>query len=344
MIDMSPPPEEAPIIPERKATIKTQGKLKTRPSGTPADLEAMRAQRRHVSHEVPPIPDQYRTETSAQADEQVSSDEDEDEEESHSSGSLSETDMTGQEPQQDEMDAAHDTEKSLQNDTNLDKDVQLADNGTSDMLSEQDEHRQQTREMKLDLDFPLASSDNDMGLGMDAEFDRVIEAQKVGIDTLYRSQTHMLTTIQKGYLMRQNTKVIVASNRNFSDESQRPLSPNGQANPSTTSKSKRTSRKSSAGEKYLTTEPWNGKTRRKSSRRSSGRKSNIGGPAPPLPGHESSLGKVDEYLTTDETNDGEERGRLFVKVVGVKELDLPLPRSKCLYLKLCRIELTLSRR
>jgi hypothetical protein len=54
--------------------------------------------------------------------------------------------------------------------------------------------------------------------------------------------------------MRQNTKVIVASNRNFSDESQRPLSPNGQANPSTSVKSKRTPRKSSGGEKYLTTE------------------------------------------------------------------------------------------
>lgn len=125
--------------------------------------------------------------------------------------------------------------------------------------------------------------------------------------------------------MRQNTKVVVASNRNFSDESQ----PSGQFNPSTSTKSKRTPRKSSGGEKYLTTEPWNGKTRRKSSRRSSGRRSNIGGPAPPLPGHESSLGKVDEYLTTDESNEGEERGRLFVKVVGVKELDLPLPRSKC---------------
>jgi hypothetical protein len=140
----------------------------------------------------------------------------------------------------------------------------------------------------------------------------------------------VLTTFQKGYLMRQNTKVIIASNRNFSDESQRPLSPNSQANPPAAGKGMRSPRKSSAGEKFLTTEPWNGKTRRKSSRRSSGRKSNVGGPAPPLPGHESSLGKVDEYMTTDESGDGEERGRLFVKVVGVKELDLPLPRSKYL--------------
>ncbi|KAI4722088.1 DUF1709-domain-containing protein [Aureobasidium sp. EXF-10727] len=312
MIDMSPPPEETPIIPERKATIKTQGKLKARPSGTPADLEAMRAQRRHVSQEVPPIPDQYRSETSAQADEQISSDEEEGEE-SHSSGSLTEPEMAEQEPHQIKTDGEHDAEKSLQSDTSLEKDDQYEDEATSDILPEQ---RRQSRKMKLDLDFKLDSFDDDMGLGMDAEFDRVIESQK------------------KGYLMRQNTKVIVASNRNFSDESQRPLSPNGQASPSATGKSKRTPRKSSAGEKYLTTEPWNGKTRRKSSRRSSGRKSNVGGPAPPLPGHESSLGKVDEYLTTDETNDGEERGRLFVKVVGVKELDLPLPRNDRLFFQL----------
>ena len=88
-------------------------------------------------------------------------------------------------------------------------------------------------------------------------------------------------------------------------------------------------RKTSAGEKWLTAEPWNGKTRRKSTRKSSGRRSNVGvAPAPPLPGQESALGRVDEYMTTDETDEGAERGRLFVKVVGVKDLDLPLPRSK----------------
>jgi hypothetical protein len=179
MIDMSPPPEEAPIIPERKATIKTQGKLKTRPSGTPADLEAMRAQRRHVSYEVPAIPDQYRSETSAQADEQVSSEEDEDEDGSHSSGSFSEQEMTGQDPQEDFVDGEHDNEPSLQIDTSLDRDVQHGDNETTDMLPERDDNLEQGRNMKLDLDFPLNSFDDDMGLGMDAEFDRVIEAQKV---------------------------------------------------------------------------------------------------------------------------------------------------------------------
>lgn len=179
MIDMSPPPEDAPIIPERKATIKTQGKLKARPSGTPADLEAMRAQRRHVSYEVPAIPDQYRSETSAQADEQAPSDEDEDEDDSHSSESLSEQETTGQESQQDPVDGEHDNEPSLQIDTSLDRDVEHGDDETTGMLSEQDGNRRQSRNMKLDLDFPVDSFDDDMGLGMDAEFDRVIEAQKV---------------------------------------------------------------------------------------------------------------------------------------------------------------------
>ncbi|OBW69366.1 MAG: Uncharacterized protein AUREO_005720 [Aureobasidium pullulans] len=310
MIDMSPPPEDAPIIPERKATIRTQGKLKARPSGTPADLEAMRAQRRHVSHEVPAIPDQYRDEYSAHADDQGSSeDEEENDQESRGSDSHSEQEVSSQ-GLLNVADGEQMAESSLQETASLDRHSDAETHASPEALSEQ------SHEMKLDLDFPLSSFDNDMGLGMDAEFDRVIESQK------------------KGYLMRQNTKVIIASNRNFSDESQRPLSPNSQANPPAAGKGMRSPRKSSAGEKFLTTEPWNGKTRRKSSRRSSGRKSNVGGPAPPLPGHESSLGKVDEYMTTDESGDGEERGRLFVKVVGVKELDLPLPRNDRLFFQL----------
>lgn len=55
---------ESPAIPERYATIKASGtKLKTRLSGTPSDLAAMREARRQVSHEVPevpPIPEKHR--------------------------------------------------------------------------------------------------------------------------------------------------------------------------------------------------------------------------------------------------------------------------------------------
>lgn len=44
-------PERSIEIPERRATIRTGGKLKTRPSATPADLHAMAEQRRIVSAE-----------------------------------------------------------------------------------------------------------------------------------------------------------------------------------------------------------------------------------------------------------------------------------------------------
>lgn len=51
---VSPIEQEPSIeIPERRATIRTGGKLKTRPSATPADLHAMAEQRRIVSIEKP---------------------------------------------------------------------------------------------------------------------------------------------------------------------------------------------------------------------------------------------------------------------------------------------------
>lgn len=142
--------------------------------------------------------------------------------------------------------------------------------------------------------------------------------------------------------MRQNTKVVVASNRDFSNENpppmSPPMSPSLDAHPETMAsrgtRSAGSSPRKPSAEKFLTTEPWIGKTRRKSTRRSSGRTSNITGPAPPMPGQESALGTVNEYMATDDADEGAERGRLFVKVVGVKDLDLPLPRNDRLYFQL----------
>jgi hypothetical protein len=178
MIDMSPPPEEEPTIPERKATIRTQGKLRARPSGTPADLEAMKAQRRHVSHEVPAIPDQYRSEVARQADSQVSSEEEHAEE---SSDSESEHEGSSGESMQDHLDGEQGTETSLQQDTSLEK-VQIAEDEDESSRVVSDVSAKQVEplgQLKLDLDFQPSSLDNDMGLGVDAEFDRIIEAQKV---------------------------------------------------------------------------------------------------------------------------------------------------------------------
>jgi hypothetical protein len=56
-------PEVSIEIPERRTTIKTRGKLKTRPSATAADLLAMAEQRCAVDvteHEMPEMPEQYR--------------------------------------------------------------------------------------------------------------------------------------------------------------------------------------------------------------------------------------------------------------------------------------------
>lgn len=63
------------------------------------------------------------------------------------------------------------------------------------------------------------------------------------------------------------------------------------------------------------------------------KKKPVPGPVPPLPGHASN---VQDVLTGAEESEppfnevfeeGEERGRLFVKVVGIKYLDLPLPKG-----------------
>lgn len=121
--------------------------------------------------------------------------------------------------------------------------------------------------------------------------------------------------------MRQNTKLVVASSDvDKVDESRGTRS----AGNSPLKKDRPQS---------WTVEPWNGQ-RKKSARENVSPRKKIGtGPAPPLPGFESNvgLGIVTEEAPVVEQNgaEGGERGRLFVKVVGVKDLDLPLPKSKC---------------
>ena len=76
-----------------------------------------------------------------------------------------------------------------------------------------------------------------------------------------------------------------------------------------------------------TVEPWNG------DRKKSIKKRPVpSGPVPPMPGQESNATAMnplaeEEYITETTTEEGTERGRLFVKVMGVKDLDLPISRS-----------------
>lgn len=322
------PVEEAPVIPERRATIKTNGQLKARPSATPADLRMMAEQRRIVStgHPVPPIPQAYQVEAG-----QTSEVEEE----------LSQCSSDG-------------------NESKADSAVEPSEETTR--------RRESRKQLKLDLDIPhITADDGDDGLGLEHEFERVIESQKVRHristnrsvrqgsafqqgPTPYsphqtRAGANQFPRKQKGYLMRQNTKLVVATNRNFSGESdgtaksiEGPMSPTAEARPgSRGTRSANSSPRKGSG--ILETEAWNGKSRRKSQRQASAAQYNSG-PAPPLPGQASALGVVNEDFAAgtssleDDVGEGVERGRLFVKVAGVKDLDLPMPKNDRLYFQL----------
>lgn len=280
---------QAPVIPERKATIKTGGKLKARPSGTSADLEAavQAAQREAMANELmPQMPDQYRPGSQSRSED---------------SASIWSQPST-----------------AASNESKTDSAV-----GGNDF--------------KINIGL---GSDSDLGtsFSLAQEMERVIEAQQVCDLWLAKNDEQLvLTTPEKGYLMRQNTKVIVASRRDFSDGS----AGSSASLDSATAKPKaakgapaaNSPRKASTGEKFIQTEPWNGKIRNKPGRQSSGRRSNIG-VAPPLPGQESALGTLDEASCLDDSDSEVERGRLFVKVAAVQDLDMPLPRNDRLFFQL----------
>ncbi|TAQ90884.1 hypothetical protein B7494_g774 [Chlorociboria aeruginascens] len=281
------PVRESPSIPEQVATIKASGsKLKTRPSATPSDLMAMRELRRHVSGEtpnIPPIPQRHRNRPSLNMDRACDEGDDE--------GAL---------------------ERNLSF----------------------------NRSLTLDIG-------NDLGLSLDKDFDRVIEAQKVAFDlsssqseifdqfkhgqasstkdttsALFELYANLTPRKQRGYLMRQNTKLVVASSDvDRGDDSRGTRS----AGNSPVKKDRPQS---------WTVEPWNGKMRKNSVRSgSNSRRKPTTGPVPPIPGQDSNvtgLGILNEEASVSETIvEGEsERGRLFVKVIGVKDLDLPLPKNE----------------
>jgi len=305
-----PPRPESPSIPEPTATIKAPGAaLKTRASLAPADARAMAETRRQVSGErpdVPPIPDRHQLRPCPQESDAIST------------------------------------------------------TSSEDAGSEGDPVKQTKRKSSLvQLEMPVEVLDEGLSFGLDKEFDRVIQAQKVAFSTFFstsedlsssanstdhlRRQDMILfrqnfanisTRPQKGYLMRQNTKMVVASSASNDSSSEAPSMQDTHARG--TRSAGNSPRKPSHTQTW-TTEPWNGKARRKSIRQSAGspQKRPTNGPAPPMPGQlsnvTSGLGSVAETenaLDTNDLEDGDERGRLFVKVVGVKELDLPLPRGE----------------
>lgn len=313
------PVPDSPGVPEPVATIKAPGsKLKTRPSITPADVQAMAEVRRQVSNgsqvpAVPKIPERHLSRPSV----------------------VTESD----EPL---FDSASEV-------------------ASIKSFEERDTSKVSKRKSSLlPLEVSVQGSDG-LGFGIESEFDRVIEAQKVASNSptpdmasrpwspghaehmpgqefrpFRESYANKAFRTQKGYLMRQNTKVIIASSASHeSAESVTETKDNQEPAVRGTRSAGNSPRKPSHTQTW-TAEPWNGKIRRKSIRKSGGIPSKApgSGPAPPLPGQQSNvatgLGSVTEdesMQNTEEIGEDGERGRLFVKVVRVKDLDLPLPKG-----------------
>ncbi|EKG10875.1 hypothetical protein MPH_11877 [Macrophomina phaseolina MS6] len=286
-----PERESSSEVEDPVATIKAPGgSLKTRPSATPSDFSTMAATRRKVSGELPPVPDR-------------------------SPNRLSMTAEDAEEPSH----LSHVSEEQ--------------ESATDDETKSEGDEPKRRQSFKMKLDFPMGDIGEDLSFDLDREFDRVVEAQK------------------KGYLMRQNTKVVVASSRKFSDEvtttastgtsgdtlAPPPTNDRGVVPAPGNRSASGSGKKSRDRSNTWTTEPWNGKMRRRSIRNASNasvtvsesRPKTAPGNAPPLPGQESAVSdNFGDMSMIDEGDENMERGRLFVKVVGVKDLDLPLPKNE----------------
>lgn len=313
------PVPDSPSVPEPVATIKAPGgKLKTRPSVTPADVQAMAEVRRQVSNgsqtpAVPKIPERHLSRPSivAESDEPLVD---------------SASDVAPVKSSED-----RDTSKPVKRKSSL-----------------------------LPLEVSVQASDG-LGFGIESEFDRVIEAQKVAYNfptpdmasrpwspghaehmpgqefrPFREGYANKVFRTQKGYLMRQNTKVIIASSASHESAESVTETKDTQDPAARGTRSAGNSPRKPSHTQTWTAEPWNGKIRRKSIRKSGGIPSKApgSGPAPPLPGQQSNvasgLGSVTEdesMQNTEEIGEDGERGRLFVKVVKVKDLDLPLPKG-----------------
>ncbi|KAJ5903542.1 hypothetical protein N7504_005925 [Penicillium tannophilum] len=306
-------------VPEPVATIRAPGAgLKTRPSLTPADMDSMAATRRKISGQyIPPVPPM----------------------------------PAFNQP------TANDTQEPEKEASKTDSAPQLA-------LPANLTQRQSSL---MQLDIPFSIQEESLGSGLTKEFDRVIESQKVAFNLALsildsspapvspmqplpsqppghlnhmspKSSANTSSTNQRGYLMRQNTKVVIASNRNEEE----PSLPTDSAtqDPRGTRSAGSSPRK--ASQQTWTTEPWNGQPRKPSVKMAGGppKKKPVGGAIPPLPGRQSNVQEApatideNEPLGQEVYEDGEERGRIFVKVVGIKYMDLPLPRGERSYFSL----------
>ncbi|KAK8076560.1 GTP binding protein [Apiospora phragmitis] len=289
--EMPDEPLESPEVPERVATIKSASgsKLKTRPSATPADLAAMREARRHVSREVPPIippiPTRHKSRSSTDQGEEKAG---------NAEGNEEEDDFVERHPSF------------------------------------------KKRSLTLDLD---------LGLSLDQDFERVIEQQKVQLQQNFFEYEFLAASNSPTRQASRTQKTVVATDRNPGRTPGRKLSDEAHLNANITNRTQRgylmrqntkvvtASDKQSEDARDATRSAGNSPTT--ATKHEEEQTPSMNGPVPPMPGQESNattaLNNVPEEdaahpeLATEECG---ERGRLFVKVMGVKDLDLPLPRNE----------------
>ncbi|KAK6341281.1 Bud site selection protein bud4 [Orbilia brochopaga] len=314
-------------VPARRATIRSASgmRLMTRKSSAPADAATMAATRRIVSRaeEVPPVPPVppvpkidpaflEPTETQPKEAEVVSQEEVVEDERPTSSGSQ---ETISEEPVQNPEPVAEPAQKP---EIRLSSVPEMKPEIKVDLLPE---HKAETAQKSSQLSLPSLGLDLNMGSSLSVELDRVIEGQK------------------RGYLMRENSKVIHASSREEAN-----------ADAAKPAAGKKTQTQS------WTVEPWQGSPgstpRRRSGRGDSLKKKSMdpgrqhhaaamAAKQPDLPTLEENENKdsvptapVEQQQVGPENSmagDGAERGRLFVKVVAVKDLHLPLPPNESTY-------------
>ena len=284
--------QELPAIPEKVATIKSASgsKLKTRPSATPSDIMAMREARRHVSREVPPIPERHRNRMSRDMEPELTE-------------STASDDFLERHPSFKKRSLTLDLDLGLSLDKDFERVIEAQKVATHQFLYGHSPPKTSTTDTATDFQSRQASQQK--------ESDQFTSAANTDHDT------NMTPRKKRGYLMRQNTKLVTASDKETDDL-------RGGYRSAGNSPIKATRPQS------WTVEPWNGQPRKRSSVR---KPRPATGAVPPLPGQESNamaLNPLNEEDLTAEMSTGEsgERGRLFVKVMGVKDLDLPIPRSK----------------
>ncbi|KAJ6263211.1 hypothetical protein Dda_1772 [Drechslerella dactyloides] len=314
-------------VPARRATIRSASgmRLMTRKSSAPADPATMAATRRIVSRAedmppvpaIPPVPKidpafLGPTETQPTPEPEVKVEEVEIERPS-SSGSQ---ETISEEPAPVAEVVA---EPAAKPEIRLSSVPEMKPEIKVDLLPEHKEHKAETAQKSSQLSLPSLGLDLNMGSSLSVELDRVIEGQK------------------RGYLMRENSKVIHASSREEAN-----------ADTAKPAAAKRT--------QSWTVEPWQGSPgstpRRRSGRGDSLKKKSLDPArqhhAAAMAAKSSDLPIVEENDNKDvvapavsteqvapENNsmagDGAERGRLFVKVVAVKDLHLPLPPNESTY-------------